>query len=87
MWLPQLAEHYQALRLLVESAPGPWREVADDIAGQLQELTADNFLTRVSWAELKEYPRYFNAARIRWDKLRSGGVPKDRKLREPSIAY
>ncbi len=83
LWLPQLAEHYQALRLLIESAPGPWKEVADDIDRQLRELTADNFLMRVPWSELKEYPRYFQAARLRWDKLRSGGIPKDRKLREP----
>ena len=83
LWLPQLAEHYQALRLLIESAPGPWQEVAADIDAQMQELTADTFLTRVPWAELKEYPRYFQAARMRWEKLRSGGIPKDRKLREP----
>ncbi len=83
IWLPLLAEQYHALRLLIESAPGPWKEVADDIDAQMQELTADTFLTRVPWSELKEYPRYFQAARLRWDKLRSGGIPKDRKLREP----
>lgn len=83
LWLPQLAEHYQALRLLIESAPGPWKEVADDIDAQMKELTADQFLTRVPWSELKEYPRYFQAARLRWEKLRNGGTPKDRKLREP----
>lgn len=83
LWLPQLAEHYQALRLQIESAPGPWKEVADDIDAQMKELTSDSFLSRVPWTELKEYPRYFQAARLRWDKLRSGGIPKDRKLREP----
>lgn len=83
VWLPGLAEHYHAVRLAMESAPGPWREVADDIAAQMSDLTADQFLTRVPWSDLKEYPRYFHAAKLRWEKLRSGGVPKDRKQREP----
>lgn len=83
VWLPVLAEHYHAARLCIESAPGPWREVADDITSQVRRLTTDHFLSRTPWRYLKEYPRYFQAARMRWDKLRSGGVPKDRKLREP----
>ncbi len=82
-WLPQLAENYQAIRLALESAPAPWHEVRDDIQGQLKELFEDEFLARVAWDDLKQYPRYLQAARMRWDKLRSGGVPKDRKLREP----
>ncbi len=82
-WLPPLAEQYQALRLVIESAPGPWKEIADDISRQIAALTADDFLRRVAWDDLKQYPRYLQAARVRWDKLRSGGVPKDRRLREP----
>jgi ATP-dependent helicase HrpA len=81
-WLPNLAQQYHAIRLAIESAPGPWQEVADDIAEQLADLTSEQFLSRVAWSDLKEYPRYFQAAKLRWDKLRSGGVPKDRKLRE-----
>lgn len=81
-WLPALAEHYHAVRLAVESAPGPWKEVADDISAQVADLTSDKFLARVVWSDLKEYPRYFQAAKLRWEKLRSGGVPKDRKQRE-----
>lgn len=82
LWLPGLAQHYHAMRLAIEAAPAPWREVAEDIEAQLADLTRDEFMSRVAWNDLKEYPRYFQAAKLRWDKLRSGGVPKDRKLRE-----
>ena len=82
LWLPNLAQNYHAVRLAIESAPAPWREVADDIALQLADLTADKFLTRVAWVDLKEFPRYFQAAKLRWEKLRTGGIPKDRKQRE-----
>jgi ATP-dependent helicase HrpA len=82
-WLPKLAEHYHAVRLAVESPPAPWKEVADDITTQVQEWTGEKFLLLLAWQELSELPRYLQAARMRWDKLRSGGIPKDRKLREP----
>ena len=90
-WLPKLATHYHTLRLALETAPAPWREVADDIQSQIVQLTDRQFLKSVAWQDLREYPRYLQAAVMRWEKLRSGGIPKDRKLREPierlSIRY
>ncbi|MFO1065743.1 MAG: ATP-dependent RNA helicase HrpA [Pirellulales bacterium] len=82
-WLPKLAEHYQAVRLAIESAPAPWREVAVDIRTQVDSLTAAGFMTHTAWPHLREFPRYLQGAKVRWDKLRTGVVPKDKNLREP----
>ena len=82
-WLPKLAEEAHQVRLLTEQAPQPWREVFDDIAKQLQELLPAEFLRHTPWNWLAEVPRYLQAVRARVDKLKSGGLPKDRKLREP----
>lgn len=84
-WLPALAASYQELRLRLEKAPAPWREVVDSIRQQLGELFAPRFLQDTPWQWLKEYPRYLQAARLRLDKLSNGGLPKDRKLAEPLV--
>jgi ATP-dependent helicase HrpA len=85
-WLPVLGSSYQELRLGLEKAPRLWSEVIDSIRLQLADLFALGFLQEVPWQWLKEYPRYLQAARIRLEKLTSGGLPKDRKLSEPLIA-
>jgi ATP-dependent helicase HrpA len=86
VWLPVLATSYQELRLRLEKAPSPWKEVVDAIRQQLGELFGPRFLQETPWQWLKEYPRYLQAARLRLDKLTSGGLPKDRKLAEPLMA-
>jgi ATP-dependent helicase HrpA len=85
-WLPKLAEQVHQVRLLLERTPEPWREVFDDIRRQTQTLLAAGFLSDTPWQWLSEYPRYFQAMRARIDKLKSGGVPKDKKLFEPIAA-
>ncbi len=85
-WLPGLAANFQELRLRLEKAPSPWREVVDSIRQQVRELFTDRFLQETPWPWLKEYPRYLQAAKMRLDKLTSGGIPKDRKLYEPLAA-
>jgi ATP-dependent helicase HrpA len=85
-WLPMLASNYQELRLRLEKAPSPWKEVIDSIRQQLGELFGPRFLQEIPWQWLKEYPRYLQASRLRLDKLTSGGLPKDRKLAEPLVA-
>jgi ATP-dependent helicase HrpA len=82
-WLPKLAEQMHQVRLLTESAPLSWKEVFDDIAVQLVHLVHPNFLKETPWQWLAEYPRYLQAINLRVEKLKSGGLPKDRKLREP----
>ena len=83
VWLPKLAEQIHQLRLLLENPPGPWKEVFDKLQRQAQALLEPGFLLSVPWKWLGEYPRYFQAMRGRIDKLKSGGLPKDRKLAEP----
>lgn len=83
VWLPQLASSFQELRLRLEKAPAMWQEVVEAIRGQLSELAGPAFLADTPWQWLKEYPRYFQAAKLRMEKLSQGGVAKDRKLFEP----
>ncbi len=85
IWLPKFAQQYHELRLALENAPSMWDEVKQDIERQLKSLLTAEFLREVPWQWLREYPRYLQAAKFRWDKLRSGGLPKDRKTREPIL--
>lgn len=82
-WLPKLAEQAHELRLSMERAPNSWKEVIDDIAHQIDTMFPDDFLRTIPWSGLREYPRYLKAAVLRLEKLSAGGIPKDRKLREP----
>ena len=64
-----LAEHAGALRKLKDSKPP--REVAEDIAAQLQRLVGKRFLMQTDWPALQHLPRYLKAVVLRLDKLRS----------------
>jgi ATP-dependent helicase HrpA len=48
----------------------PPREVADDIAGQLERLVPKRFLATTPWPQLAHLPRYLKAIVLRLDKLR-----------------
>ncbi len=82
-WLPKFAEQVHQVRLLTEKSPDTWREVFASIREQWNLLLRPGFLRDTPWVWLGEYPRYLQAIRLRIDKLKSGGVPKDRKLSEP----
>ncbi len=82
-WLPKLTEESQALRLHTERVPESWREVFDDIQVQTDGLFPAGFLQTTPWQWLAEYPRYLKAIRLRLERLKNGGLPKDRKLRGP----
>jgi len=64
-----LTEHAAALRKLKDSKPP--RDVADDIAAQVQRLVGKRFLTQTDWAALQHLPRYLKAVVLRLDKLRT----------------
>lgn len=83
VWLPKFSQQIHQLRLVQEKAPAPWREVFDELKAQAEWFLQPGFLMDTPWNWLKEYPRYFQAMEARVEKLRSGGLPKDRKLREP----
>ncbi len=63
-----LLEFAAAQRKLKDSKPP--REVADDIAAQLQRLVPKRFLVQTPWAALQHLPRYLKAIVLRLDKLR-----------------
>lgn len=82
-WLPKFAGTLHDLRLRMEKAPASWQEVFDDIQRQMDHLLTPDFLRVTPWSALQEYPRYGQAILMRLQKLTSGGLPKDRKLRAP----
>jgi len=75
-----LAEHAAALRKLKDSKPP--REVADDVAAQLQRLVGKRFLAQTAWPALQHLPRYLKAVVLRLDKLRGDPARDAARLAE-----
>ncbi len=75
-----LAEHASAVRKLKDSrAP---KDVAEDIAAQLQRLCPKRFLTATPWAALQHFARYLKAITLRLDKLRGDPARDAARLTE-----
>jgi ATP-dependent helicase HrpA len=72
-----LQEWANASRKLKDSRPP--KDVADDIAAQLQRLVPKRFALETPWAQLQHLPRYLKAVTARLDKLRADPV-RDAKL-------
>jgi ATP-dependent helicase HrpA len=66
--LAVLLEHAAAVRKLKDARPP--RDVADDVAAQLQRLVPRRFLLATPWSALQHLPRYLEAVVLRLDKLR-----------------
>lgn len=64
-----LAEYAAAARKLKDAKPP--KDVADDIAAQLQRLVGPKLLTDTPWAALQHLPRYLKAVVLRLDKCRA----------------
>lgn len=78
--LPPLWESFYEARLAVERADSPrWQYAVEDVREQVDHLTAPGFLTRTSWQWLQQYARYFRAICVRMDRLRGGGLQRDRE--------
>ncbi|ODU07796.1 MAG: ATP-dependent RNA helicase HrpA [Rubrivivax sp. SCN 71-131] len=75
-----LAEWAAAQRKLRDSKPP--REVAEDIAAQLQRLCGKRFLAQTEWAALQHVPRYLKAVVMRLDKLRADPARDAARLAE-----
>ena len=75
-----LQEHANATRKLKDSKPP--KDVADDIAAQLQRLVGKRFLVATSWAVLAHVPRYLRAIVMRLDKLRTDPARDAQRLAE-----
>ena len=75
-----LVEFAAAQRKLKDSRPP--KEVADDIAGQLQRLCGKHFVVDTPWAALQHLPRYLKAIVLRLDKLRADPARDAARLAE-----
>ncbi len=75
-----LAEYAIAQRKLKDSRPP--KEVADDVAAQLQRLVPKRFLLATPWAALQHLPRYLKAVTLRLDKLRADPARDGTRLAE-----
>lgn len=75
-----LAEFAIAQRKLKDSRPP--KEVADDVAAQLQRLVPKRFLLATPWTALQHLPRYLKAVTLRLDKLRADPARDSTRLAE-----
>ena len=75
-----LTEYAAAHRKLKDSKPP--RDVADDIAAQLQRLLPKRFLVLTPWPALQHLPRYLKAVVLRLDKLRADPARDAARLAE-----
>jgi ATP-dependent helicase HrpA len=75
-----LLEFAAAQRKLKDSRPP--KDVADDVAAQLQRLVPKRFLLGTPWAALQHLPRYLQAVVLRLDKLRADPARDSVRLAE-----
>ncbi|MDP1692317.1 MAG: ATP-dependent RNA helicase HrpA [Burkholderiaceae bacterium] len=75
-----LQEYANAQRKLKDSRPP--KDVADDIAAQLQRLVGKRFLAATEWPALAQLPRYLRAVVMRLDKLRADPARDAQRLAE-----
>jgi len=75
-----LIEYAAAQRKLKDSRPA--KEVADDVAAQLQRLLPKRFVASTAWAQLAHLPRYLKAIVLRLDKWRADPARDAQKLAE-----
>jgi ATP-dependent helicase HrpA len=75
-----LADYAAATRKLKDSrAP---KDVADDVAAQLQRLVPKRFLTDTPWPQLQHLPRYLKGVVLRLDKWRADPARDAQRLAE-----
>jgi len=75
-----LVDWSAAQRKLKDSRPP--KDVADDIAAQLQRLVPKRFLREMPWVVLQHVPRYLQAVTMRLDKLRGDPARDAQRLAE-----
>ena len=76
--LTSLMDSYRQMRkALKNSKSPPWKAAVADVKQQMADLTAAGFLTATPWGWLLQFPRYFDAARMRLEKLPRNGAAKD----------
>ena len=78
-WLPKLADSVHAANLATEELASRFDVVRTDIKDQSKRLLGDQFLLKAPWKWLQHYPRYFQGIVSRCDKLKSGGLDRDKE--------
>ena len=79
--LPQLFSGYHGVRKLIERRhPPAFEELVGELREQLAELMVEGFLSDVPLGWLTQFPRYFQAMQLRWEKATTGGFQRDRQL-------
>ncbi len=72
---------------LQQQGPEAWRPAFADMRAQLDEMTAEGFLLSVPWPWLAQFPRYLQAVQARLEKLKSGGLDRDRRAMQDLAPY
>jgi ATP-dependent helicase HrpA len=75
-----LTDYAAATRKLKDAKPS--KDVADDIAAQLQRLVGKRFLATTPWPALQHFARYLKAVVLRLDKLRGDPARDAARLAE-----
>ncbi|MES2088517.1 MAG: ATP-dependent RNA helicase HrpA [Pseudomonadota bacterium] len=75
-----LVDYAAVVRKLKDAKPP--KDVADDIAGQLQRLMPKRFLVLTPYVQLQQTPRYLKAITLRLDKLRGDPARDAQRLAE-----
>ena len=75
-----LVEYAAAARKLKDAKPP--KEVADDVAAQLQRLVPKRFLAQTPWPALQHFARYLKGVVMRLDKLRADPARDAQRLAE-----
>jgi ATP-dependent helicase HrpA len=75
-----LVEYAAAMRKLKDARPP--KDVAEDMAAQLQRLCGKRFVLHTPWAQLQHLPRYLKAMVLRLDKQRGDPVRDAQRLAE-----
>ncbi|MEO5845915.1 MAG: ATP-dependent RNA helicase HrpA [Caldimonas sp.] len=75
-----LAEYHAVLRKIKDTRPA--REVADDVAQQLERLLSRRVVAETPWERLQHLPRYLKAISARLDKLRADPARDSARLAE-----
>ena len=79
-----LTEHAAASRKLKDSRPP--KDVAEDIAAQLQRLVGKRFVVDTPYAQLQHLPRYLKGITLRLDKLKADPARDAARMTEARIA-
>lgn len=75
-----LTEYAAATRKLKDAKPP--KDVADDVAAQLQRLMPKRFVSATPYAQLQHFPRYLKGVTLRLDKLKGDPARDAQRMTE-----